>query len=246
MVIPGQISVIRLATLKLASTFSGETVDPSQYFNADTPILITGATTGVTAKVTGFTAATATEQPLLHIAMNATGTDFETFSFADGENISANAGITHTTSYATDAASATTFTSAFGATATVGELRSAAGEASRIGLAAKIESGVYYVRGHFVQNEEETLILDPYSVIPSFLVGFNVTESLVTPEEDSTLLDNSTGSTNFAAKGAHRLKISISLTKLPRGTVTDENFIQLMDVRMVLFGVYLNELNMQS
>ena len=231
MVIPGQISVIRLATLKLASTFSGETVDPSQYFNADTPILITGATTGVTAKVTGFTAATATEQPLLHIAYESAGTDFETFSFADGENISANAGIAHTTSYATDAASATTFTSAFGATATVGELRSAAGEASRIGLAAKIESGVYYVRGHFVQNEEETLILDPYSVIPSFLVGFNITEGLVTPEEDSTLLDNSTGSTNFAAKGAHRLKISISLTKLPRGTVTDENFIQLMDVR---------------
>ena len=231
MVIPGQISVIRLATLKLASTFSGETVDPSQYFNADTPILITGATTGVTAKVTGFTAATATEQPLLHIAYESAGTDFETFSFADGENISANAGITHTTSYATDAASATTFTSAFGATATIGELKSAAGEASRIGLAVKIESGVYYVRGHFVQNEEETLILDPYSVVPSFLVGFNVTESLVTPEEDSTLLDNSTGSTNFAAKGAHRLKISISLTKLPRGTVTDENFIQLMDVR---------------
>ena len=90
---------------------------------------------------------------------------------------------------------------------------------------------MYYVRGHFIQNSRETLILDPYATTSSFLVGFNVSESLVTPEQDDTLLDNSTGSTNFAAKGAHRLKFSLSLTKLDRGTVTDENFVQLMDVK---------------
>ena len=37
-----------------------------------------------------------------------TGQILKHFHFADGENISANAGITHTTSYATDVASATT------------------------------------------------------------------------------------------------------------------------------------------
>ena len=164
MVIPGQISLADVATLKLASTFSGETIDPSQYFNEDAPVLITGATTGVTAKVVGFTAATATEQPLLHVAYESTGTDFETFSFADGENISANAGITHTTSYATDAVSATTFTSPLNtATATVAELAGPTGPAAREGHAVTIESGVYYVRGHFIQNSRETLILDPYS-----------------------------------------------------------------------------------
>ena len=68
------------------------------------------------------------------------------------------------------------------------------------------------------------MILDPYSETPSFLVGFDITESLVTPEEDTSLLDNSTGSTNFAAKGAHRLKLSLSLVKKPRSTVTDEKF----------------------
>ena len=31
MVIPGQISLVRVATLKLASTFSGETIDPVSY-----------------------------------------------------------------------------------------------------------------------------------------------------------------------------------------------------------------------
>ena len=111
------------------------------------------------------------------------------------------------------------------------ELSSATGPAARKGKAVKIESGVYYVRGHFVSNSEQVLILDPYSETPSFLVGFSVTEELVTPEEDTSLLDNSTGSSNFAAKGAHRLKLSLSLVKKPRSTVDDENFIQLMDVK---------------
>ena len=231
MVIPGQISLINVATLKLANTFTGETIDPSQYFNADIPVLITGATTGVSAKVVGFTAGTATDQPLLHVAYEGVGSDFETFEFADGENISANAGITHTTSYGNDVASATTFTSPLNvATATADELAGPTGPASRLGRAVKVESGVYYVRGFFLQNNEEALILDPYDINPSFLVGFNVTETIVTPEEDASLLDNSTGSTNFAAKGAHRLKLALSLVKLPRATVTDENFVQLMDV----------------
>ena len=42
-VIPGQISInTSYYSLKLASTFAGETVDPSQYYNATTPVIITG------------------------------------------------------------------------------------------------------------------------------------------------------------------------------------------------------------
>ena len=133
-------------------TFSGETIDPSQYFNDDNPVLITGATSGVTAKVVGFTAGTSDEQPLLHIAYQSSGSDFETASFVDGENISANAGITHTTSYATDVASATTFTSPLNI---FKHLRQSCHlqlvQQLERGNAVKIEAGVYYVRGHFVQ-----------------------------------------------------------------------------------------------
>ena len=73
-------------------------------------------------------------------------------------------------------------------------------------------------------------MLDPYDTDPSYRVGFTVTETLLTPETDSTLLDNATGSSNFAAKGAHRLKISLALSKLARTSTSDSAFIQLMDV----------------
>ena len=54
---------------------------------------------------------------------------------------------------------------------------------------------------------------------------------MVTPESDTTLLDNATGSSNFAAKGAHRLKISLSLAKLARDSSADSNFVELMDIK---------------
>ena len=238
MVVPGQLSFNnQFYTVKLASTFGGETIVTSQYFNSTTPVTITGVTTGVTAQVIGYSAATTTDQPLLHIDYISTGTDKETIFFADGENITADAGITHTTVYAADVASATTFTSTFTATVegsdatdTVANLTSATGPASRVGSAVKIEAGVYYLRGHFVTCSEEILVLDPYATDPSYRVGFTVTETLLTPETDTTLLDNATGSSNFAAKGAHRLKISLALAKLARSSTADSAFIQLMDV----------------
>ena len=233
MVIPGQISLAPQETLKLVTTFSGESIDPSQYFNATNPITITGETTGVTAKVTGFSAATSVDQPLLHISYINNGTDNETINFADGENIIADTGITHTASYDSGVASATTFTSTLAATASNLEKIGPNGPASTRGVAAIIEEGVYYIRGHFVKCLPETLIINNYTENVTTLVGFNVKEEIVTPELDTTLLDNSTGSNNFAAKGAHRLKFSLSLTTLPSDTAPSseeiKNFIQLAE-----------------
>ena len=48
-VIPGtQVTYSDIVTnVQLASTFAGETIDPKQYFNETTPVIITGATSGV-------------------------------------------------------------------------------------------------------------------------------------------------------------------------------------------------------
>ena len=214
MVIPGAISAnTKYYSLKLATAFGGETVDPSQYYSATTPVTITGATSGVTAKVVGYSAATSTDQATLFLSYEKTGTDNATVVFADGENISADAGVTHTSTYATSAVSATTFTSAFSVAkgSTDAQLQGSLGPAASVGSSVTIQAGVYYIRGFFVECVEETLVLEKYSRNSSYLVGFTVTENIVTPEGTTSLLDNATGSSNFAAKGAHRLQISLAL-----------------------------------
>ena len=77
----------------------------------------------------------------------------------------------------------------------------------------------------------QRIILDKYTNTPSYRVGLTVTESLVTPESDTSLLDNATGSSNINAKGAHRLQITLTLSKLPLGSTDDENFVELMRLK---------------
>ena len=105
------------------------------------------------------------------------------------------------------------------------------GPASAQGSIANIESGIYYIRGMFVENNSETLVLSKYSTTPSLRVGFTVEEKIVTPEDDTSLLDNATGSSNFAAKGAHRLKIELTLTSLAESSTADSSFIEVVRVK---------------
>jgi len=223
-VVPGQSGVNRQYSLKLATQFGGENVDPSKYFNANTRVIITGATTGIQAEVIGFKAGTTTEQPLLYINYLRAGTDNTTAVFADGENISADVAIQHSaTSYSADVASATTFT------ATSTDATSAQGPASAAGIAYYVRAGVYYVRGFFVAAGSQELTLNSYSTNFSGFVGFDITETLVTPEDESSLLDNAQGSSNFAAKGAHRLQISLTLVQ--KTTATNTDFVQLAQIK---------------
>ena len=215
-VIPGQVTYSDAVTnVQLASTFAGETIDPKQYFNETTPVVITGATSGIKASVIGYQDATATTQPLLIIRYLNSGSDNETESFADSENITADVSITHTTSYAAEIASATTHNSS----------------AAQIGSAVKVEEGVYFIRGQFVRCAEQTLILSANSINESSRVGFTVKEELITPELDSSLTDNATGTTNFAAKGAHRLKITLTLSKKDADATDDTDFVELVTVK---------------
>ena len=213
-VVPGQMSFSSAyQSIQLASTFGSEDVVPAQYYNATTPVIITGATSGVQAEVIGFKAGTSTTQPTLYLKYIKTGSDFATETFSDSENISANASITHTTAYASNIASATTHTTA-----------------AQTGSAAKVESGIYYVRGQFVRVAEQTLVISDNSTTVSQRIGFTITETLVTPETDTTLTDNATGSSNYAAKGAHRLKIELTLASLDTTSTADSTFMETMRV----------------
>lgn len=215
-VIPGQISYTdSYDSVSLQNTFNGEDVDPSQFYNATDPITITGATTGVKAYVVGYQDATSTTPPILFVNYYQTGSDNATAVFSNGENISADAPITHTTGYAIGAVSAT----------------SAATSASNTGSAVEINEGIYFVRGSFVRVAEQTLVLSTSSTTESARVGLVISESLITPEEDSSLTDNARGSSNYAAKGAHRLKFTLTLSKLDEESADDGSFIELMKIK---------------
>lgn len=96
--------------------------------------------------------------------------------------------------------------------------------------AVKVEEGIYFVNGYFIRNESELLVIDEYYDRPSAKVGFIINERIVTPEEDSSLYDNSIGSSNYTAPGAHRLSISLSLKEFELTAITDKNFIQLITI----------------
>ena len=101
-------------------------------------------------------------------------------------------------------------------------------EASQIGTTAYINEGVYFIRGHFVDIASAYIILDQYTNNPSYRVGFEVSESIITPEDDPALTDNAIGSSNYSAPGSHRFKINCTLVKKPITDDTDKNFIELL------------------
>ena len=76
---------------------------------------------------------------------------------------------------------------------------------------------------------DATKVIDG-STRPNARVGFQITEEIVTPESDTSLLDNATGTSNFAAKGAHRLKINLTLTSKEIDSSDDADFVEIMRI----------------
>jgi hypothetical protein len=115
------------------------------------------------------------------------------------------------------------------------------------GSVAYINPGVYFIRGFFVEVGAQRIILDQYTNTPSYKVGLNITESVVTSNDDESLFDNALGSTNYSAPGADRLKIDAVLSKQNLLLTDDSNFIELLRmeegrvVKLVEYSAY-NEL----
>lgn len=121
-------------------------------------------------------------------------------------------------------ASAETLT--VGTTTVTAAASAATGDAS----IATIERGVYYVGGYFVLVTPQTIILNKYDSTPSYRVGLLVDEQTITPEDNDLLLDNAQGSYNYAAPGAHRYYIDLTLTKKDLSSTDDASFIELLRV----------------
>jgi len=169
-------------------------------FTTDT--VLTGGSSGVKARIVGTDALSGSDPDTLYIKYNDSGTNNTNTSFTNGETITG----TNSDGVSLSAVVATTHT----------------------GSAAQVEEGTYYVNGYHVQVSKQTIVLDKYTNTPSYRVGLLVTESFVTPNDDASLNDNATGSSNVNAPGAHRFKIDLTLTKKTISTTEDANFIELL------------------
>ncbi len=99
------------------------------------------------------------------------------------------------------------------------------------GAAVKTSEGVIYQKGSFIRVDEQEIVLEKYSNQPNNkVVGFMSAESFVNSAIDTSLLDVATGTPNYAAPGANRLKIVPQLITLTKNEARANNeFLALLE-----------------
>lgn len=99
------------------------------------------------------------------------------------------------------------------------------------GSKVSIGDGIIYISDHFVKNTSQTIILDKYTNVPSYKIGFVPSKTFIDYVADLSLVDNAAGTPNFQAPGADRLKIDTVLTKITLNETTDENeFVTILEI----------------
>ena len=216
-VIPGNTSYTDLYyAIQLDNNFQG--VPVSAYADQLVGTKITGKSSGVTANVTQVLLPEDSENGNLTLYVNYLGSNTgnnTTEQFSNAEELTCDTTITSGLLGNT----AISIGSPFAATI--------ATNAAAVGSAFHVESGVYFVRGQFVAIDSQTLILDQYGNTPTYRVGFNILEEIVTADLDEELNDNSQGFNNYSAPGADRLRITLSLFKKATDDFVDDDFVEL-------------------
>jgi hypothetical protein len=85
------------------------------------------------------------------------------------------------------------------------------------GYAITVGEGVVYQKGYFSRVAPELVIVEKYSNTPDGVsVGFETNEAIINSNQDTSLLDNATGSPNYTAPGANRLQLTPKLVTLTK------------------------------
>jgi hypothetical protein len=217
MVIPGQVGYdLNVAAIMLQESFLG--ADVELYRSQLTGKIITGLATGVKAKVLYSISSAESDKNYitLYVKYIESGGEQNTQqTFGNNEQLVTDAEITFGT--------------------TLIEIGSPFAQllptaAIQTGSVAYIQTGVYYIRGFFVDVPYQYILLDQYGSNPSYRIGLNIQESIITPEDDLSLNDNAAGTSNYAAPGAHRFRITTSLVKKLLTDEADKDFLELLRI----------------
>ena len=215
-VIPGNIAYDgNFNSVKLNPTNFG--VDISLYINNFIGKKITGQISGTTAIIQFVSLPDGgnVEDLTIYVKYLDSDNNFQFNPFEDGESLIAEENITYGN---TTINAGTPFASLIALNAT------------SVGSSASIGDGVYFIRGYFVNVSKQTIILDNYTNTPSYRVGLKIDELILNAGDDSSLYDPSKGFTNYAAPGADRFKINLTLTKKLISDLNDTDFVELLRV----------------
>ena len=217
MVIPGQVGYdLNVDAIQLQESFLG--ADVEQYRTQLNGKIIEGLTSGVKAKVLFSISATDSTKGYITLYVKyieSGGTQNTQQTFSNNEQLITDAEITFGT--------------------TLIEIGSPFAQllptaALQQGSVAYIQEGVYFIRGFFVDVQYQYLLLDQYGSNPSYRIGLDIQESIITPEDDLSLNDNAAGTSNYAAPGSHRFRISTRLVKKLLTDDADKDFLELLRI----------------
>ena len=217
MVIPGQVGYdLNVQAIMLQESFLGANVEDYRAQLNDK--IITGLTSGVKAKVLYSVSSTESDKGYITLYLKyiqSGGTDNDQTTFTNNEQLVTDTEITFGT--------------------TLIEIGSPFAQllptdALQTGSVAYVQEGVYFIRGFFVDVPYQYILLDQYGTNPRYRVGLEILESIVTPEDDLSLNDNAAGTSNYAAPGAHRFRITTKLIKKLIEDDADKDFIELLRI----------------
>ena len=217
MVIPGQIGYdLNVSAIMIQESFLG--ADVESYRSQITGKIITGLTSGVKAKVLYSISSTDSDKGYITLYIKyieSGGVDNNQDTFTNNEQLITDTEIT------------------FGTTlievgSPFAQLLPTA--ATQVGSVAYVQEGVYFIRGFFVDVPYQYILLDQYGSNPKYRIGLEILESIITPEDDLSLNDNAAGTSNYAAPGSHRFRITTNLVKKLLTDEADKDFIELLRI----------------
>jgi hypothetical protein len=205
--------------IQLNNSYLGIPIDA--YISQLVGLKITGRTSGVTAVVDNYLFSSQSDRgtPTLYLNYIASSSQNNSSqTFLDGEELFTDTAISSGLLGSETIQAGQTFAITL------------ANNAASTGSAFSISEGIYFIRGQFIPVQNETLILDQYTNTPNYRVGLFISEEIVNSDLDETLNDNSRGFNNYAAPGADRLRIAVSLFKKNIDDFNDANFIELVTI----------------
>ena len=217
MVIPGQVGYdLNVDCIMLQESFLG--ADVESYRSQLTGKIITGLTSGVKAKVLYSISETTSTKGYITLYvkyMESGGTTNTQATFSNNEQLVTDTEITFGTTLIEVG-------SPFAQLLPTGSIVT--------GSVAYVQAGVYFIRGFFVDVPYQYILLDQYGTTPQYRIGLEILESIVTPEDDLSLNDNAAGTSNYAAPGSHRFRITTNLIKKLLTDDADKDFIELLRI----------------